>query len=172
MKQTHKLDLKPCLRKLIAANAITIEVKGVDRVPVVIGSKSYEHDFCVLGQSEAGCLQGLDFLETNKFDQIFSCTKITITFKQLCSLSHKQFENRHDNVFRVSSTETRSVPPGHRRIIPVLKPNWKRPPIQVCAQFEPKDKFEPNIEVSAPNVLFDFTEEVIPRTIDRKLNKK
>ena len=48
LKQTHKLDLKPCLRKLKAANGLPIEVKGVVRLPVVIGPKSYEHDFCVL----------------------------------------------------------------------------------------------------------------------------
>ena len=34
------------------------------RLPVVIGPKSYEHDFCVLDESEADCLIGLDFLET------------------------------------------------------------------------------------------------------------
>ena len=29
LKQTHKLDLKPCLRKIRAANGLPIEVKGV-----------------------------------------------------------------------------------------------------------------------------------------------
>ena len=48
MKQTHKFDLKPCLRKLPAGNGIPIGVKTVVRVPVRIGPKSYEHDFCVL----------------------------------------------------------------------------------------------------------------------------
>ena len=39
LKQTHKLDLKPCSRKLKAANDLPIEVKGVVRLPVVIGPK-------------------------------------------------------------------------------------------------------------------------------------
>ena len=63
LKQTHKLDLKPCLRKLRAANDLPIEIKGVVRVPVIIGPKAYENDFCVLDKSEPDCLLRLDFLE-------------------------------------------------------------------------------------------------------------
>ena len=64
-----------------------------------------------------------------------------------------------------------SVPPGHTRIIPAHILNWKRPPIQVFALFEPKDKFEPNNELSEPNVLFDLTEEVIPIAVDKTEEK-
>ena len=74
--------------------------------------------------------------------------------------------------FFESFRQKRSVSPGHTRIIPAHIPNWKRPPIQVCALFEPKDKFEPNNEVFAPNVLFDFTEEVIPIAIDNKTEEE
>ena len=150
----------------------SIEVKGVVRLPVVIGPKSYEHDFCVLGKSEADCLLGLDFLETNKCDPLFSCMKSKLDSNSFVPLYHEQFDYGHDNVFRVISTETLSVPPGYTRIIPAHIPNWKRPPIQVCALFEPKDKFEPNNEVSAPNVLFDPTEEVIPIAIDNKTEEE
>ena len=172
MKQTHKLDLKPCLRKLRAANGLPIEVKGVVRVTVVIGPKSYEHDFCVLDKSEADCLLGLDFLETNECDQLFSCMKLQSDSHSFVPLYHKKFDYGHDNVFRVISTQTLSVPTGHTRITPAHVPKWKRPPIQVCALFEPKDKFEPNNEVSAPNVLFDFTEGVIPIAIDNKTDEE
>ena len=170
LKQTHKLDLKPCLRKLKAANGLPIEVKGVVRLPVVIGPKSYEHDFCVLDKSEADCLLGLDFLETNKCDPLFSCMKLDS--HSSVPLYHKKFDYGNDNIFRVISTETLSVPPGHTRIIPAHIPNWKRPPIQVCALFEPRDKFESNNEVSAPNVFFDLTEEVIPIAIDNKTEEE
>ena len=149
LKQTHKLDLKPCLRKLKAAKGLPIEVEGVVRLPVVIGPKSYEHDFCVLDKSEADCLLGLDFLETNKCDPLFSCMKLKLDTNSFVPLYHKQFDYGNDNVFRVISTETLSVPPGHTRIIPAHIPNWKRPPIQVCALFETRDKFEPNNDVSA-----------------------
>ena len=164
--------MKPCLRKLRAANGLPIEVKGVVRVPVVIGPKSYEHDFCVLDKSEADCLLGLVFLETDKCDPLFSCVKLKLGSNCFVPLYHKQFEYGHDNVFRVIATETLSVPPGHTRISLSHIPNWKRPPIQVCALFQPKDKFEPNNEVSAPNVHFDLTEEVIPIAIDYKTEVK
>ena len=91
-------------------------------------------------------------LDSNSFDPLY----------------HKQYENGRDNVFRVLSTETLSVPPGHARIFPAHLRNWKRPPIQVCALFERKDQFETNNEVSAPKVLLDLTREVIPIAIDNK----
>ena len=172
LKQTHKFDLQPCLRKLKAANGSPLEVKGVVRLPVVIGPKSYEHDFCVLDKSEADCLLGLDFLETNKCDPLFSCMKLKLDSNSFVPLYHKQFQYGHDNVFRVISIETFSVPPGHTRIIPAHIPNWKRHQIQICALLEPKDNFEPNNHVSAPNVLFDLTEEVIPIAIDNKTEEE
>ena len=168
LKQTHQVDLKPCLKKLRAANCLPIEVKVVVRVPVVIGPKSYEHDFCVLDKSEADCLLGLNFLETNKCDQLPSCMKLKLDSNSFVPL----FDYGQDNVFRAISTETLSVPPGHTRIIPAHIPNWKQPPIQVCALFEHKDKFEPNNEVSAPNVFFDLTDEVIPITVDNKTEEE
>ena len=85
---------------------------------------------------------------------------------------HKQFEYGNDKVFRVISTETLSVPPGHTRIIPAHIPNWKRPPTQVCALFEPKDNFEPNNKVFASNVLFDLTEDLIPIAINNKTEEE
>ena len=106
LKQTHKLDLKSWLRKLRAANGLPIEVKGVVRVPVVIGPKSYEHDFCVLDKSEADCLLGLDILEKNKCDPLFSCMKLQIDSNSFVPLYHRQYEYGNDNVFRVISTET------------------------------------------------------------------
>ena len=153
LKQTHKFDLQPCLRKLKAANGLPIEVKGVVRLPVVTGPKSYEHDFCVLDESEAECLLGLDFFERNKCDPLFSCMKLELDSHSFVPLYHQQFDYGNDNVFRVISTETLSVPPGHTRIIPAHIPKWKRPQIQVCALFEPRHKFESNSEVSARNVL-------------------
>ena len=167
LKQTHELDLNPCLRKLRAAKGLPIEVKGVVRIPATIRPKSFELDFCVLEKSKVGCLLGLDFLETNKSDPLFTFMKLLLESHSFVPLYHKQFDYAHDNVFRVISTETLSVPLGNTRTIPAHIPNWKRPPIQVCALFEPKDKFEPNHELSVPNVLFDLTEEGIPVAFDK-----
>ena len=78
LKRTHKLDLKACLRKLRAANGVSIEVKGVVRVPVIIGPKTYEHDFCVLKKSEADFSPSLDFLETINTDPFFCCMEVQL----------------------------------------------------------------------------------------------
>ena len=98
--------------------------------------------------------------------------KLQLDSHSFVPLYRKKFDYGQDKVFRVISTETLSVPPGHTRINPAHIPNWKRPPIQVCALFEPKDKFEPNNEVSAPHVFFDFTEEFIPIAIDNKTEEE
>ena len=115
---------------------------------------------------------GLDFFETNKCDALFSCLKLQLDSHSFVLLYHKQFDYGHDNVFRVVSIETLSIRPGHTKMFPTHIPNWKRLPKQVCELFEPKDKFEPTNEVSASNVFFDFTEEVIPKTIDDKSEKQ
>ena len=98
--------------------------------------------------------------------------KLKLDSNSFVPLYHKQFEYGHDNVFCVISTETLSVPRGRSRIIPTHLPNWKWPPIQVCALFEPKDKFEPNNKVSEPIVLFGLTEEVIPIAINNKTEEE
>ena len=98
--------------------------------------------------------------------------KLELDSNSFVPLYHKRFDYGNYNVFRVISTATLSVPPGHTRIIPAHIPNWKRPPIQVCALFEPRDKFESNNEVCAPNVLFDLTEEVIPIAVDNKTEEE
>ena len=138
LKQTHKLDLKPCLTKLRATNCVSIKVKGVVRVLVVFGPKFFEQVFFVLDKSEADCLLGLDYLETKKCDPLFSCMKLKLDSNSFAPLYRKQYKYGHDIVFRVISTETHSVPPGHTRVIPTHIPNWKQPPIQVCVLFEPK----------------------------------
>ena len=101
LKETHKLGWKPCLGKLRAANGLPIEVKGVVRVSVIIAPKSIEHDFCVLDKSEADCLLGLDFLETNNCDPLFSRTQLKIAEHTFVPSYHEHFDYGHDNIFRV-----------------------------------------------------------------------
>ena len=128
LKQTHKLDLNPSQRKLRAANGLPIEAKGVVRLPVIIGPNLFERGFCVLDKSEADCLLGLDFRETNKCVPLFSCTKLELDSHSSVTLYHKHFDYGHDNVFQVISTETLSVPPGHTKIIPAHIYNRNRHP--------------------------------------------
>ena len=48
--------------------------------------------------------------------------KLRLDLNSFVPLYHKRYEYGHDNVFRVISTETLSVPPDHTRIIPPTSP--------------------------------------------------
>ena len=90
-------------------------------------------------QTGRSFLLGLDFLETNNCYQVFSRVQLKIDSHNFVPLFHKQFDYDLDNVSRVFSTETLSVLPGHTKLIPAHIPNyWKRPPIQICALFQPQ----------------------------------
>ena len=88
-------------------------------------------------------------LETNKCDALFSRMQLKIDSNNFVPLYHEQFDYGHDNVLWIISTEALSVSPGYTKVIPAHIPNWKRPLIQVCALFKPRDMFETNSEVSA-----------------------
>ena len=68
-----------------------IHVKGTVSVPIKIGSKTYEHTFCVLIEAASDCLVGLHFLETNNRDAPFSEGKLKIDRNTLVPLYRKQF---------------------------------------------------------------------------------
>ena len=106
LKQTHKLDLKQCLRKLRAANGLPIEVKVIIHIPVITGPKSSEHNFRVLDKLEADSLLSLDYLETIKKDPLFFCMKLQLDSNSSVPLYHKQFKHGLENVFPVIWTET------------------------------------------------------------------
>ena len=171
LTKSCKIEVKPCKRKLKAANGLPIEVKGMISVPIKIGSKSYEHEFVVLAKSEADCLLGVDFLKKNKCDPLFSRMELQLDSTTSVPMYHKSFEYNDDTVFRVVATETLSVPAGHIKVIPAHIPSWKRPPIQLCALFEPKEKFVTE-NISAPNILFNLSEETIPIAIDNKTDNE
>ena len=169
LRLNHKIELRTCERKLRAANGLPIEVRGVIRVPVKLGTTLYEHDFGVLEQSEADCLLGLDFLEKHKCDPLFSRMELKLDSGNSVPLYHKKFDDYGvDTIFRVVASETLSVPSGHVTLIPAHIPSFKCPPIPLCAVFEPKEKFDETNELSAPNVLFDLSDEIIPIAIDNR----
>ena len=77
-------------------------------------------------------------------------------------LYHKNFEIDHNAIFRVAATETIKVPAGHATIPPAHIPNWMRPRFHLKAVFELLEKFAMSEDISAPNILFDFSDEMIP----------
>ena len=87
LKANNKIELRTWERKLRAANGLPIEVRGVIRVPVKLGTKLY--DFCVLERSEADCLLGLNFLEKHKCDPLLSQMELKFVSGNSVPLYHK-----------------------------------------------------------------------------------
>ena len=162
LKKTYQITLKNCTRSLRAANGLPIDVKGIIRVPVYVGNKLFHHEFRVLEKAQADCLLGLDFLERHKCDPLFSRMELKLDSTHAVPLYHKNFESDHNAIFRVVATETIKVPSGHATILPAHIPNWKRPFFHLNAVFEPLEKFTMSEDISAPNILFDFSDEMIP----------
>ena len=78
------------------------------------------------------------------------------------TLYHKNFEIDHNAISRVVVIATIKVPADHATITPAHIPNWKRPPFHLTAAFEPKEKFTMSEDISAPNILFDVSDQTIP----------
>ena len=168
LRKSNGIRLQNSTKSLKAANGLPIKVKGVIRVPLKVGEKCYEHEFHVLENSETECLLGLDFLEVNKCDPLFSRMELRLDPTHSVSMYHKKFEYYANTVFRVVATENTLVPAGHTKVLPAHIPQWKRPPTTLHAIFEPQDRFSPTEDISAPNILFNFSDEVIPIAIENK----
>ena len=80
----------------------------------------------------------------------------------------QNFDYHTNTVFRVVATETTLVPAGHTKILPAHIPNWKRPHVNLNAVFEPQRKFSTENEFSVPNILFNYSEEVVPIALENK----
>ena len=118
--------------------------------------------FHVLAKSEADCLIGFDFLEDHQCDPLFLKKKLRVNLNTFVPLYHKVYTIQTDQVFRVVSTDNVWIPAGHSLIIPAHIPEWKRPPIELAAVFEPHERFKVDKEDSADHVLFNFAEATIP----------
>ena len=168
LRKTIGIQLNKCNKHLKAANGLPIGVKGIIRVPLTVGNKHYEHEFHVLENTETDCLLGLDFLESHQCDPLFSRMELRLDPSLYVRMYHKTFDYHTNTVFRVVSTETTLVPAGHTKILPARIPNWKRLPVNFNAVFEPQSKFSTENEFSVPNILFNYSEEVIPFAFENK----
>ena len=168
LRKTNGIQLNKCNKHLKAANGLPIGVKGIIRVPLTVGNKHYEHEFHVLENTETDCLLGLDFLESNQCDPLFSRMELRLDPSHSVRMYHKTFDYHTNTAFRVVATETTLVPAGHTKILPAHIPNWKRPPVTLNAVFEPQSKFSTENQFSVPNILFNYSEEVIPIALENK----
>ena len=122
----------------------------------------------MLENTETDCLLRLDFLESNQCDPLFSGMELRLDPSHSVRMYHKTFDYHTNTVFRVVATEIILIPAGHTKILPAHIPNWKRPPVTLNAVFEPQSKFSTENEFSAPNILFNYSEEVIPIALANK----
>ena len=142
-----------------------IQVKGTVSAPTKIGLKTYEHTFYVLIDAASDCLLGLDFLETNRCDALFSESNLKIDRNTLVLLYGKQFSFYEKQVFRVVALEKVSIPPQHVMIVPCTIPGWKAPPVARVALFEPHERFIDNENRTAQGALFSFEKGIVLITI-------
>ena len=133
-----------------------LQMKGTVSVPIKIIPKTYDHIFYVSIEAASDCLLGLDFLETNKCDALFSESKLIIDRNKLVPLDRKQFSFDKKQVYRVVALEKVSIPPQHVMIAPGTIPGWKAPPIARVAFVEPHECFIDNENQIAQDALFSF----------------
>ena len=153
--------LSPSTKQLKAANQLPIETRGTVNLPVQTAVKVFDHTFHVLVKSESDCLTGLDFIEDHNCDPMFSKKKLLICDTISVPLYHKKFEFSYNNVFRVLSQDTISIPSGHSAVVPAFIPGWQRPPIALAALFEPNERFIGDKALTAPDKLFNYSKDVI-----------
>ena len=161
LQKTNGIQLNKCNKNFEAANGPPIGVKGIITVPLTVGNKDYENEFHVLENTETDCLLGLDFLESNQCDPLFSRMELRLDPSHSVRMYHKIFDYHTNTVFRVVATETTLVRAGHTKILPAHIPNWKRPPVTLNAVFEPKSNFLTEDKFSVRNSMFNYSEEDI-----------
>ena len=76
INENHQVKIQPNSTRLSSANQMPIQTEGTVSVPSKIGPKMYEHTVYVLIEAASDCLLGLDFLEKNKCDALFSEIKM------------------------------------------------------------------------------------------------
>ena len=131
-----------------------------------IARKMFDHTFHVLVKSESDCLVGVDFLEDHKCDPVFSKRKLMICDSVAIRFYYKKFEIPLNKVFLVVSQETISIPSGHSAVVPAFISECKRPSIALTALFEPNGRFNGNKALTAPDMLFNYSDEVISVVIE------
>ena len=162
LRKINGFQLNKYNKNLKAANGLPIGINGIIRVPLTVGNKHYENEFHVLENTETDCLLGLDFLESNQCDRLFSRMELSLDPSHSVRMYQKTFHYHTKTVFRVVATGTTLVPAGLTKIPPAHIPNWRRPPVTLNAVFELQSKF------SVPNILFNYSEELIPFALENK----
>ena len=112
-------QLQPAHRRLLAANQAEIPVSGTVTLPISLASNRYQQQFFVLKSSETDCLLGLDFLEDNHCDALFSSMKLRFPNSQTVLLFHsrKAHSDPSPEQVKVIARETTFIPAGYEAVI-------------------------------------------------------
>ena len=103
----------------MAANQAEIHVSGTVSLPTSLANNRYQQQFFVLKSSEADCLHGLDFLEDNHCDALFSSMQLRFPNSQTVSLFHsrKSLSDPSPEQIKVIARETTFIPADHEAVI-------------------------------------------------------
>ena len=112
-------------------------------------------------EAASDLLLGLDFLDTNNCDALFSKGKLKVDRSTLVPLYRKHFSFDEKQVYRVAALEKFSLPPQHVLIVPGTIPGWKAPSVARVALFEPHERFIDNENQRAQDALFSFEKGVV-----------
>ena len=112
-------QLQPAHRRLLAASQAEIPVSGTVTLPISLASNRYQQQFFVLKSSEADCLLGLDFLEDNHCDALFSSMQLRFPNSQTVPLFHsrKAHSDPSPEQVKVIARETTFIPAGYEAVI-------------------------------------------------------
>ena len=167
----HQVKIQPSTTRLSSANQTPIQNQGTVSVPIRIGSKTYEHTLYVLKEAPSDCLLGLDFLETNKCDSLFSESKLKFDRNKLVPFYRKLFAFDERQVFGVVALEKVSIPPQPVMFITRTIPGWKATPVARVALFEPLECFLKNENQMEQDALFSFEKGIVAITMANAIDE-
>ena len=169
--ENHQVKIQRSTTRVSTANQMPIQIKGTVSIPIKTGPRKYEHTFYVLIEAASDCLLGLDFLETNNCDALFSEGKLKIDRNILVPLYRKRFSFDEKQYYRVVALGKVSIPPQHVMIVPGTILGWKTTPVARVALFDPHKRFI-NIENRiAQDALFSFEKGIVPITISNTIDE-
>ena len=167
LPQKIQSSLKPCSKRLLAANQGEIKVKGEVTVEMKITSMTFRHTFLVLETAEAECLLRPDCLETHKCNPMFSEMKLRLNRGTSANLFHRTapVQSWHYPVRRVVARETYFIPSGHEAIFLGKIDLHDHTLLTKAGIFEPSQPFCDKQNALAFNTLSELQEDAIPTRI-------
>ena len=111
--------LQPAHCRFLASSQAEKPVSGTVTLLMSLASNRYQQQVFVLKSSEADCLLGLDFLQQNHFDALFSSMQLKIPKSQTVPLFHcrKIVSEPSLEQVKVIARETTFILVGHEAVI-------------------------------------------------------